>query len=101
MRNGGLGFPALLLQKSFASVALLRRYSNKVPCSSLVPDLVETFKTPPENRPHSAERLLLSTLNSCAASTVGIAVMELNNPAVVGIPSTYISVLCFWPPLME
>lgn len=58
-----------------------------------LPDRVETLITPPPNRPHSADRLLLSTLNSCAASTVGIVVIWLKNPAVAGTPSISTSLL--------
>ena len=100
MWNGGLSLPARLLKKSLVSSALLRRNSNTVPWYSLVPERVETLTTPPEKRPHSAERLLLSTLNSWVESTEGMVVIELNSPAVVGTPSIITSALCACPPLI-
>src|SRR4051812_17929602 len=45
--RGGRSIPVLLLKKLFAFRRAFRKYSYAVPCTSLVPDLVEKLMTPP------------------------------------------------------
>ena len=91
MWKGGLAEPARLLKKSLASSLSLRRNSKSEPWKALVPLLVVTLRTPPPKRPNSAAMLLLSTLNSTRASTLGRVVIWLKKPVVEGAPSIMIS----------
>ena len=51
---------------------LLVWYQPKVPCTSLVPDLVTTLTKTEEFRPYSAEKLLTETRSSCTESAFGL-----------------------------
>jgi hypothetical protein len=79
--------PTVLRTKKFrASKASSRRYSNAVPCSALVPDLVETEMTPAP-RPNSAEKTPVNTLNSRTCSTDGEMITVLKEYSLLSMPS--------------
>src|SRR5690349_1955810 len=59
--------------------SVLRRNSNRVPWSWLVPERITAFTTAPPTRPYSALKLLVMTLNSAMASGEGLATW-LENP---------------------
>ena len=73
-------------KKFRASNASLRRYSNTVPWSMLLPDLVAT-ETTPAPRPNSAENTPDSTLNSRTCSTDGAMMTVLNVYSLLSMPS--------------
>src|SRR6266852_558533 len=69
--NAALLAPNLFDSQSLAFNFSLRKYSYAEPRKLLVPDLVTSTTAPPESRPYSAERPLVSTLNSDTASMDG------------------------------
>ena len=84
-------------KKLRASNASLRRYSNTVPCSVLLPDLVDTDTTPAP-RPNSAEKTPVSTLNSRTCSTEGATMTVLNVNSLLSMPSiSQALALAWWP----
>src|SRR5215469_8168257 len=66
-----VGSPLKLLDHSLALKKSLRRYSKRLPWNWLVPDFRLTLITPPRKWPNSALGLLVITLNSWMASTLG------------------------------
>src|SRR5260370_35368003 len=85
--NGGRALPARFANQSLALSLSLRRNSYSVACGSLVPDLVMTLKIPPDARPYSALKLLVSTLNSSTASGLALITGWFCEGAVLGAPS--------------
>src|SRR5215471_8973311 len=83
----GRGRPLKLLDHSLALKKSLRRYSNRLPWNWLVPDLRLTLMTPPRNWPNSALGLLVITLNSAMASTLGERATLLSTNSVFSMPS--------------
>jgi hypothetical protein len=65
-------FPVTLDTKLLASSLSLRGNSNTLPWYWFVPDRIVAFTVYPAERPYSAEKLLVLTLNSCTASTEGM-----------------------------
>src|SRR6185369_12053181 len=83
--NGG----SLIGAKALRAWKLLwRRNPKTFPCRSLVPALVTTFTTPPEERPNSAANELLTTWNSCTASWLTVEREALTELSVLSAPST-------------
>ena len=81
------GATTLRTKKLRASKASLRMNSKAVPCSLLVPDLVDT-ETTPAPRPNSAEKTPESTLNSRTCSTDGETMTVLKVNSLLSMPST-------------
>ena len=69
--NSGRGVPERFAKNSEASMLSLRRNSNAVPWTSLVPDLVTMLTFAPAAVPNSAEVMLVWILNSWMASIEG------------------------------
>ena len=59
-------------KKLRASSFSLRRNSKTEPCKLLVPDLVTTFTTAPENRPYSGSKEFVINRNSWMESMTGM-----------------------------
>ena len=57
-----------------------------------MPDFVATFTTPPEARPYSAEKLLVTMLYSCTASIGMFSPIATLKMAMFSTPSSRISV---------
>src|SRR5262245_60086685 len=70
-RSLAFPMPAALLNQGLASNASLRKYSNRDPWNSLLPDFSVIVTTPPPDLPYSAENVLLRTFTSSVASAFG------------------------------
>ena len=66
----------------------LRRNSKIEPCKALVPDLVTTLTTAPENRPYSASKAFVSSRNSWMESRTGMMDVPLFLPSSTSPPFT-------------
>src|ERR1700691_2474281 len=96
--NGARALPALLEKKSLALSCVLRKNSYKLPWNSLPPERVTTLNTPPADFPYSAEKLLVSTLNSCTRSGVALMTGWFCAGEELGAPSNRNSLLAArWP----
>ena len=72
-----------------------------MPCSWLLPDLVDT-ETTPAPRPNSAENTPESTLNSRTCSTDGATMTVLNVNSLLSMPSTSQPFeLAWWPSALK
>ena len=72
-----------------------------MPCSWLLPDLVDTDTTPAP-RPNSAENTPDSTLNSRTCSTDGATITVLNVNSLLSMPSTSQALeLAWWPSALK
>src|SRR5271157_1718006 len=94
-----------LLKKPLASRSWLRRNSNALPWSWLVPDLETKVMVPPEAWPDSALKPLPSTLNSVRASTDGENLVAASDwsapflPPAMDEPSSATPKALFPPPM--
>ena len=70
--NGWRGTRLALEKKLFASNFSLRTNSQALPRRSFVPDLRDALMIAPADRPNSALKLFVLTLNSSTASTEGV-----------------------------
>ena len=86
--NFGLALPARLLNQLFASSESLRRNSNTLPWKSLPPDLIWRLTTPPMDFPNSAEYVLVCSLNSSRASTLGKITTVWSQVSLLSTPSS-------------